>query len=265
MILFKSQKQRKEEIRGFKKSDRKKLLNEKSPFLVKETYNSIRTKIMFSGKGERCPVFAVTSSMPNDGKTINCINMAISFAMTGKKILLIDADMRNPTIYRYFNIHYKDGLSEILAGLRENVNIKQSGVENLDLVTSGETPPNPAELLGSEQFPRLLADLRERYDYIFIDTPPVEVVTDSSVIATKVTGFIFVAQAGKSDLSSARHSVELLRQLGASIVGVVLNDINSKTKAYNKHYGAYKKGGYYQYGYGYGNQESKQADEKVGV
>ena len=250
-----------EDVRGFRKNDPQKLLSDKSPFLIKETYNSIRTKIMFSGKGEKCPVFAVTSSMPNDGKTINCINIAISFAMTGKKILLIDGDMRNPTIYRYFGIHYKNGFSESLAGLQEEICIKHSKVENLDLVTSGEVPPNPAELLGAERLKVLLASLREKYDYIFIDTPPVEVVTDASVIANQVTGFIFVTQAGKSDMGSAVHSVELLRQLGAGIVGVILNDCNGKTQGYSKQYGAYKKNGYYQYS-GQQVQHSAETDEQ---
>lgn len=241
--------QRKEDLMGFRRSDVQKLLNEDSPFQVKETYNSIRTKVLFSGKGERCPVFAVTSSMPNDGKTINCINMAISFAMLGKRTLLIDADMRNPTIYRYFGIRYKNGLSEVLAGLQEQVDIRQSGVENLSLITSGDIPPNPAELLGLDRLDQLLRQLREEFDYIFIDLPPVEVVTDATILANKVTGFLFVVQAGKSDLGRARHSVDTIRQLGGRIVGVVLNDLNGKTRGYSKNYGTYKGGYYYRSSY----------------
>ena len=117
----------------FSREDQKKILSSSSPFIVKEAYSSIRTNLLFSQKGDECPVFIVTSPTANNGKSINSVNMAVSFAQMGKKTLLIDADMRNPTVHRLFSIPVKNGLSEILAGLTDNITVSKTDIENLFL------------------------------------------------------------------------------------------------------------------------------------
>ena len=144
------------ENNGFSKSDPKKILCQNSPFAVKEAYNAIRTNLLFTQQGEKCPIFVVTSPTANNGKTINSINLAVSFAQMGKRTLLIDADMRNPTIHRMFSISVKNGLSEILAGLTDNISVSKTDVENLSVLTAGKIPPNPAELLSSARMDKLL-------------------------------------------------------------------------------------------------------------
>lgn len=147
---------KKEVSNSFKREDAKKKLGSDSAFVVKEAYNSIRTNLLFTQKGEKCPIFVVTSPTANNGKTINSVNLAISYAQMGKKTLIIDSDMRNPTIHRMFNIPLKDGLSEILAGITDSISVTSTDIENLSVLPSGQIPPNPAELLGSDRMNKLL-------------------------------------------------------------------------------------------------------------
>ena len=126
--------------RGFSRNDQKKMLAADTPFVIKEAYNTIRTSLLFTQKGESCPVFVVTSPDANNGKTINTINLAISFAQMGKRTLIIDSDMRNPTVHRMFNIPVTNGLSEILAGLTDNITVSKTNVENLSILRQ-----NPAQ------------------------------------------------------------------------------------------------------------------------
>lgn len=126
---------------AFSREDQKKILSADSPFVVKEAYNSVRTNLLFTQQGEKCPVFVVSSPTANNGKSINSINMAISFAQMGKRTLLIDADMRNPTVHRMFSIPVKNGLSEILAGLTDSITVSKTDVENLSILTAGKIPP----------------------------------------------------------------------------------------------------------------------------
>ena len=156
MALFKSNKNNKQRTKVFTKDDPKKILSPESPFVVKEAYSAIRTNLLFTQKGEKCPVFVVTSPTANNGKTINSINLAVSFAQMGKRTLLIDSDMRNPTIHRMFSIPVKNGLSEILAGLTDNITVSKTDVENLSVLTGGKIPPNPSELLSSPRMDKLL-------------------------------------------------------------------------------------------------------------
>lgn len=237
----------------FNKKDLKKLLSDKSPFGVKESYGAIRTQLMFSRKNEKCPVFAVTSMTPGDGKSLNCTNIAISFAKLNKRVLIIDADMRNPTIHKFFSLNSANGLSELLAGFADSVNFKTTNVDNLTVLTAGETPPNPAELLNSEQMDKLLRLVREHFDYVFIDTPPVALVTDATVLAQKVTGFVIIIRPGHSDINDLKRGINSLQSLGATVSGFVCNDADNKLRQSKNGYG----GGYYnrRYSYNYGKQK----------
>ena len=216
-------------------------LHADSQFSTKEAYNSIRTKLIFTGKGEKCPIFAVTSSLASDGKSTNAVSLAVSFAMADQRVLLIDADMRKPSVHRYFNFESRNGLSEILAGLTSEIKLRETDVANLSVLTAGQIPPNPAELLGSKQMDALLTYVRQYFDYVIIDTPPVNIVTDACVFAEKITGYVFVAQSGKNHIRDLNDAVHRLREMNGNIVGMVLNDPENKASAhysyhYNKHY-----------------------------
>ncbi len=239
----------------FTKDDQKKILCQASPFVVKEAYSSIRTNLLFSQQGDECPIFVVTSPTANNGKSINSVNMAVSFAQMGKKTLLIDSDMRNPTLHRLFSIPVKNGLSEILAGLTDSITVSKTEIENLSLLTAGKIPPNPSELLASERTDKLLAFVKQHYDCVFIDTPPVNLVTDPTAFATKSTGYIMVIKSGVTDTQSTKRAVDALHSLGANIVGFVLNDAmetnGMKYYSYGKYRGYKSKYGYYNYNYNY--------------
>lgn len=233
---------------------RQRMLSSTSPFAMREAYNGIRAKLLFTGRGEKCPVFAVTSAMMHDGKTTNAVNLAISIATTAKRVLLIDGDMRKPTVHRYFGLENKNGLSEILAGLTNEVKIRKTDTENLHVLTSGQIPPNPAELFASKQMDNLLSYVKEYFDYVVIDTPPVNVVSDAVILAEKITGYVFVVQSGKNHFYELSYALDTLKQMNGNVVGFVLNDVTGKGSS---HYGSYRSRysyygkHYYRRGYGY--------------
>ena len=250
MSLFNKKRKKDSATKSFSREDIKKILGTESPFVVKEAYSAIRTNLLFMQKGEKCPVFIVTSPPANNGKTINSINLAVSFAQMGKKTLLIDADMRNPTIHRMFSIPVKNGLSEILAGLTDNITVSKTEIENLSVLTGGKIPPNPAELISSSRMDKLLEFVKDHYDCVFIDTPPVNLVTDATVFAQKTTGYILIVKANVSDTADVKIAVSSLENIGGNILGFVLNDV---TTGRNGYYSYYKRYGYkYKYSYGYG-------------
>ena len=208
------------------------VLGENAPFAVKESYNTIRTNLLFTGKGERCPVYAITSADKDEGKTLNSINMAISYAQLGKKVLLIDGDMRNMSVAARLKIRGRVGLSQYLAGLRETPQIL-SYRENLDILAGGEAPPNPSELLGGERMRELLLTMRTKYDCIFIDLPPVGIVTDALMLSHEVTSYVLVMRAGVSHMSREKIAVTLLEQVDADICGILFNGLPPRSKDYN--------------------------------
>lgn len=236
---------------GFSKDDQKKMLCAESSFVVKEAYNAIRTNLLFTQQGEKCPIFVITSPTANNGKSINSINLAISFAQMGKKTLLIDADMRNPTVHRMFSIPVKNGLSEILAGLTDNISVSKTDVENLSVLTAGKIPPNPAELLSSARMDQLLSFVKSHYDCVFIDTPPVNLVTDSTAFASKATGYIIIIKSATTDVQDVKFAVNSLNQINANIVGFVLNDVAASGKRYSSYYKNYNYKYKYNYSYNY--------------
>ncbi|HIW86551.1 MAG TPA: CpsD/CapB family tyrosine-protein kinase [Candidatus Eubacterium faecipullorum] len=253
MNIFKKNKNASQKTKAFSREDPKKILNQESPFVVKEAYSAIRTNLLFMQKGEKCPVFVVTSPTANNGKTINSINLAISFAQMGKKTLIIDGDMRNPTIHRMFSIPVKNGLSEILAGLTDNsITVSKTGIENLSVLTGGKIPPNPAELISSSRMDKLLEFVKEHYDCVFIDTPPVNLVTDATVFAQKTTGYILIVKADTTDIADVKASVSNLNNIGGNILGFILNDVTTGRGHYYSYYKKYDYKYKYSYGYGYG-------------
>ena len=232
-----------------------KLLSDKTPFAINESFKQLRTNIFYTSKNETCPVFCVTSSYAHAGKSTVISNTAISHSMLGKKVLLIDGDMRCPVLQLIFSMEDGVGLSELLAsaesGFEAYTNfVRKTEYEGLDIITSGRIPPNPSELLSSAKMKEILEAAKEKYDYIFIDTPPICEVSDGCVISEIVTGYIFVIRSGVTDSRSVSDALSVLEQSGANVVGLVLNDVNPKfdvkysRKNHKYGYGKYKKYGY---------------------
>lgn len=169
----------------------------------------------------------------------------------GKRTLLIDADMRNPTIHRMFSISVKNGLSEILAGLTDNISVSKTDVENLSVLTAGKIPPNPAELLSSARMDKLLEFVKEHYDCVFIDTPPINLVTDSTIFAQKVTGYIVIVKTDTTNTHDVKTTVTNIEQIDGNILGFILNDVNSEKKKYYSYYRKYNYNYSYNYNYKY--------------
>ena len=222
------------------------LLNESTPFSIAESFKTLRTNLTYVATDGQTPVFGVTSDFAAAGKSLVISNLAASFAQLGKKVLLIDADMRCPVQNRIFGLQKKmHGLSEALAGIEENpleTCVLKDALPCLDLMVSGHRPPNPSELLSSERMVSLITAAREKYDYVFIDLPPILETTDAGVLASLLSGFIIVVRAGYSNLNSVDAAVEGMSAIHANVVGFVLNDVNQKRGyGYYSHYGKYGK------------------------
>ncbi|WP_434169700.1 CpsD/CapB family tyrosine-protein kinase [Peribacillus frigoritolerans] len=205
--------------------------NPKSP--ITEQYRLIRTNIQFSSVDKEIKTIVVTSSEPNDGKSTTAANLSIVLAQEEKKVLLVDADLRKPSVHYAFNLSNIHGLTSVLTkkmDLRKT--ILNSNVLNLDILTSGPIPPNPSELLNSKAIETAIDELKGTYDYIIFDTPPVLVVPDSQIVANKCDGVIMVVASGKTNKQSAVKAKELLVKANTSLLGVVLNGVEMDNSNY---------------------------------
>ena len=244
----------------------KHLITAKSSMRVLEAYRMARTNLFYSGGSENSGVvFGVTSASPSDGKSLTCANLAISFAMSGKRVLLIDCDMRRPTQKKAFGVQTDSGLSEYLAGVADHPNIVATEYENLSLLTSGRCPPNPAELLYRPRFAELIGSVREKFDFIFIDLPPVEMISDATIVHTYINSYVLIVRMRKSDYQLVQGAIESIEKVGGKIAGLVLNDVEDKSESYrykSKHYGRY--GRYYKKYYSkYGSYISGSKDAQA--
>ena len=208
-----------------------------------ESYRHLRTSILLSTAGHAPKSLLITSSLPSEGKTTTATNTAISLAQTGARVLILDGDMRLPRLHGIFGIENGNGLSTLLASdFDEDATmaaIKQHEKTKLFVLPSGPIPPNPAELLGSEQMSRLLAFLQSRFTHVVIDSPPIATFTDGVLIASMVDGVILVVHAGKSSRQVVRRSRQLLQEIGAKVFGVVLNNVNLAEKNNYYYYQSY--------------------------
>jgi capsular exopolysaccharide synthesis family protein len=201
-----------------------------------EAYRHLRTSVLLSTAGRAPRTLLVTSSLPGEGKTTTAVNTAISLAQTGASVVIIDADMRRPRLQRIFEMDHQEGLSSILSsdvGETEMLElVRTDQASGLNVLTSGPIPPNPAELLGSDQMRRLMAALQARYTHVVVDSPPISSFTDGVLIATMVDGVLLVVHGGKSSRHIVRRSKQLLSDVGAKVFGVVLNNVNLQSHDY---------------------------------
>ena len=211
------------------------ILTKDSYFNTVETYKSIRTSVMFSmPQSDKGKVIVVSSATPGEGKSTTNINLAITFAQTGARVIVIDCDLRKARVHKYLEIERGDGLSNVLCGFVRLENAIQKNVrENLDCLTAGAISPNPAELLETEQFAALLDTLREEYDYIFIDTPPITVVTDAVIVMKHCTGVVLVIRENVTRYDALDETVETIQKVGAKILGAIMVDSEERSRAYS--------------------------------
>ncbi len=226
------------------------LNREELDYRANEAYKTLRTNIQFCG--EEIKVITFTSCTPNEGKSSISLNLAVSFAEVGKKVMLVDADLRKSVLIGRYKIgEIEFGLTHYLSGQKELGDvICQTYVSNLDIIFSGTYSPNPAELLNSSRFNKMISKLREEYDYVIIDTPPLGSVIDSAIVAKISDGAVVVIEANAISYKFARNVKEQLERSNCKIIGAVLNKISmEKNSYYGKYYGKY---------YGtYGSDKSK--------
>ncbi|WP_036711157.1 CpsD/CapB family tyrosine-protein kinase [Paenibacillus pinihumi] len=216
------------------------LTNPKSP--ISEAYRTLRTNIQYSAIDTSIQVVMVVSTQMDEGKTTTITNLAIAYAQEGKRVLLIDADMRKPSIHHVFALTNRVGLSSILSN-QFNVQdvISDTPVDNLSIISAGPIPPNPSEMLGSQKLKVLLAEMREQYDMILFDTPPIMAVTDSLILSALCDGVVLVVQAGKVKKDLVKKTRASLQHVNAPLLGTVLNNVaGSSGKIYHDYYKAGK-------------------------
>lgn len=216
------------------------ILSYKEPkSVIAEQYRNIRTSIQYSNLDKKLKTILVTSSTKNEGKTITTTNLAVNFAaIDKKKVLIIDCDLRNPTIHKEFGITNVGGLTDLLIEKNNIENyIKTTEIDNLHVLTAGVIPPNPSEILASKLMEDLLNNLKEMYDYIFIDTPPIGIVMDAGTLANKVDASILVVKSNGVEFKQLEETKRKLDAVNANIIGVVLNAYKSEKD--NNYYYAY--------------------------
>ncbi len=262
--------------------EQRSMLCENLSFISAEAYKQMRANLLFAlpdQEGE-CRAVGVTSSIRGEGKSTTAINLAYTLAETGKMVLLIDADMRVPTVAKKLAITGKPGLSNVLAGLCTPDKVVQTSynMSNWHIMPAGDIPPNPSELLGSEQMGKLLKDLAATYEFIVVDLPPANIVSDALAVSPWVNGLLVVVRAGYTEKQALTECMRNLQVLGNKLLGFVLTDTEQMPKRYGKYgrYGRYSKYGKYgkygryskyqkysSYGYYYGKKSTAKPVSKT--
>jgi non-specific protein-tyrosine kinase len=228
---------------------------------VSEAFRALRTNLQFASGSEPLHTLIVTSPSPKDGKTTVAANLGVIIAQNGCSVALIDADLRRPSVHKFFDLPNNKGISSIfmMPQIALNGNLQETGVAQLWVLPSGPLPQNPSELLGSAKMDEILNSLNGGKDFILIDTPPVLAVTDAIVLAPRVDGVLLVVRPGVTRLAACKHAVEQLRRVGAKLVGVVFDDVDIHRPCYR--YVHYR--GYYNDTYGEYYRSAKKTGDSV--
>ena len=235
----------------FKKTDKESsyadisVQNKKIPFAVVESYKAIRANLSFLLSSAKSNIVVITSPNSGEGKSTTAVNMAIAFSQLGERVLLIDADMRKSTIHKKLKTENGDGLSNILAGMAEVGDCIKKINENMFFLPSGKIPPNPSELLGSSEFEKLLKTVAPAYSCVIIDTPPINIVSDTLVAAPHTAGIVMVVRDGVTQNDDVAHAISAAEFAGIKILGAVINGVKNtgprghRYNYYSKYYGGH--------------------------
>ena len=222
-------------------------------FRIEEAYKTIRANIMFSAMKKGCKFIVVSSSLPNEGKTTTTVNLAVTISQADQRVLLIDGDLRKPKIHQYFSLPNSPGLTNYLSSTITGKGktdlfeiIHQTQYENLSVLCSGSVPPNPAELLGSDYMMDFINEISRDFDYIIIDTPPINLVSDALPLIRESDGVVIVVRSNQSTHPELQRTLSSLEFIDAKILGFVVNFVESKSGR------SYYRSSYGGYGYGYG-------------
>jgi capsular exopolysaccharide synthesis family protein len=199
-----------------------------------EAYRTLRTNIQFSSLDKPLRTLLATSTAPDEGKSTTLANLAVTMAQSEQRVILVDCDLRRPSLHALFDLPNDAGLTSMILSPEDAEPLQESGVPGLRLLTSGPLPPRPADILGSRRMDAVIARLRDEADIVLFDTPPVVAVTDAAVLATRMDGVLLVFQAGTTSRERARQARQILEKVKANIVGVVLNNAEVE-----KEYGYY--------------------------
>lgn len=225
-------------------------------FFISEDYRTLRTSILLSQGDRKARVVSFLSSLPKEGKTANVVNAAISFSQLGKRVLIVDGDLRKPRCHKVFKLQNKEGLSTCLIGnISMEEAVRKTAVENLYLIPCGPKPPNPAELLNSQRMKELIQEAREKFDFVFLDSPPIMAVVDGAIISSLADGAVFIIQAGKTPRKAFLKSVETLQSSKVHIIGVLYNEARIERRSSYYH-------SYYQYHYYYSDDRKSLKSRK---
>ena len=206
---------------------------EKAPKSIDaEAYRSLRSNIEYSSFDDEYRAIVVTSSVPGEGKSTTSGNLAIALAQSRNSVLLVDCDMRKPSIHKKFKISNAAGTAELLLRKRLFEEVANKHNENLTIITAGKIPPNPSEMLASRAMTAFIEEMKKEFKYIILDTPPLQAVTDAQVLSTKADGVLLVVRAGSTKKDAILNSVDLIEKVHGKIIGTVLNGVENKKNSY---------------------------------
>ena len=242
--------------------DRRKRIGKKLGFGASEAYKLLRTNLIFSMADEsECKIIGITSALRGEGKSTTAVNLAYMLAQGGKSVLLIEGDMRIPVLAAVLQLEEKPGLSYVLAGISSlNEAVRESSLcPGVFVLTAGELPPNPSELLSSKRMEQVLEALKPAFEYILVDLPPVNAVSDALAVSKLLSGMIVVVRQNYCDQASLAEAMRRMELLEVKLLGFVINGAEAPEKRYKKYGYRYKHGKYgyehgYAYGYGYGKK-----------
>lgn len=206
---------------------------EKAPKSIDaEAYRSLRSNIEYSSFDDEYRVIVVTSSVPGEGKSTTSGNLAIALAQSGNSVLLVDCDMRKPSIHKKFKISNAAGTAELLLRKKSFEEVANKYNENLTIITAGKIPPNPSEMLASRAMTAFIEEMKKEFKYIILDTPPLQAVTDAQVLSTKADGVLLIVRAGSTKREMVFNSVDLIKKVQGKVIGTVLNGVENKKNNY---------------------------------
>jgi len=227
---------------------------DESSYAVREALQTLRTSLLFSRKSRSKNLVLITSAGPQEGKSTTLVNLAKTMAASGDRVVVLDCDLRRPTVHLHLDLDKRHGLTNyILAPENEGWQdyVKNSKIPNLHAMTSGPLPPNPPDIFGSDRFTQLLNDLRTHFDWVFVDSPPIASLTDSILLASMVDMIALVIRHNQADKEVVRRAIANLRNVNPNIIGAILNNVDLERSSYRDYYYV----GYYYYGEGKGSKE----------